>query len=60
MKEKYSKPDVDAKAFAQFESVFTACNKNPADGGCIWDPNITEPGSGNSHHQQILSPSTSY
>lgn len=60
MKEKYSKPDIDVNAFTQFENVFTACNKNPGFGNCIWDPNISESGSENSHHRQILSPTTSY
>lgn len=28
MKKEYTKPEIDAKAYAQFENVFTTCNKN--------------------------------
>lgn len=34
MKKQYSKPNLDSKAFAQFESVFTACDKGNAMQGC--------------------------
>lgn len=27
MKKKYTKPELNTKAYAQFESVFTGCNK---------------------------------
>ena len=38
MKKEYSKPELDAKAFAQFENVFTACNKgNAVPRGCESD-----------------------
>jgi hypothetical protein len=41
-KKKYEKPEADVKEFAQFENVFTWCNRNPAQAGCV---NVT--GSGN-------------
>lgn len=46
MKKEYTKPLLDTKAYAQFENVFTACNKgNASPQGCI--PNVTpHPGDG--------------
>lgn len=41
MKKEYVKPELDTKAYAQFENVFTGCNKNPGWGGCyfaVWHP----------------------
>ncbi len=39
MKKEYTKPELDTKAYAQFENVFTACNKgNAAERGCVYDP----------------------
>lgn len=47
MKKKYSKPEIDTKAFAQFENVFTACSKgNEAVQGCmagIYEAPSTDP-----------------
>lgn len=38
MKKKYTKPELDTKAYAQFENVFTACNKGNAHAqGCVSD-----------------------
>ena len=35
MKKAYTKPELDTKAFAQFENVFTACSKgNASKAGC--------------------------
>ena len=37
MKKEYSKPDLDTKAFAQFENVFTRCTKgNSMEQGCVY------------------------
>ncbi|WP_034378430.1 hypothetical protein [Dehalobacter sp. UNSWDHB] len=37
MKKAYTKPELDTKAYAQFENVFTACNKgNDGPAGCIF------------------------
>lgn len=47
MKKQYLKPKLDTKAFAQFENVFTACNKgNDGPSGCAYDPE-THPGDSN-------------
>lgn len=47
MKKEYSKPEIDTKAFAQFENVFTACSKgNESVRGCIsgiFDTPSTDP-----------------
>jgi len=51
MKETYKKPEFDVKDFAQFENVFTACNREYAGrkkssdpmGGCMQN----KPGSNN-------------
>lgn len=48
MKKTYTKPELDTKAFAQFENVFTACNKgNAIPRGCYYvdDPNWPPKGS---------------
>lgn len=38
MKKEYTKPVLDTKAFAQFENVFTACDKGNAHAqGCVSD-----------------------
>lgn len=38
MKREYSKPELNTKAYAQFENVFTACDKgNPDPQGCYSD-----------------------
>jgi len=42
MKKKYTRPSIEALEYAQFENVFTYCDRNPARVGCI---NVT--GSGN-------------
>lgn len=52
-KKKYETPEIVANGFAQFENVYTACNKNPA-GVCVYDDGITEPGNGNSHHGNLM------
>lgn len=41
MKKEYTKPELDTKAFAQFENVFTACDKGNEKKGCVFvdDPN---------------------
>ena len=41
MKKEYSKPDLDTKAFTQFENVFTACSKGHE--GKIWKGNLCLP-----------------
>ncbi|HHU91297.1 MAG TPA: hypothetical protein GXZ22_09635 [Clostridiaceae bacterium] len=43
MKKDYSKPVLETKAYAQFENVFTKCNKGNIKNGCIeidneWPP----------------------
>ncbi|QHA00949.1 hypothetical protein [Dehalobacter restrictus] len=40
MKKEYTKPMLDAKEYAQFESVFADCNKGNAGIGCI--DNVTD------------------
>lgn len=54
MKKKYSKPELDTKAYAQFENVFTGCNKNPADSDCVSD-SMYLPSDGSSYcqHQKL-------
>lgn len=47
MKKEYSKPELDTKVYAQFENVFTACNKvkkNP-----ICTPGFPDPPSGSEY-----------
>lgn len=46
-KKKYVKPKLDTYAFAQFENVFTACDKNrntnnSSEIPCTFNPNIRE------------------
>ena len=42
MKKEYTKPEINTKAYAQFENVFTACNKgNPGPAGCVTDTYAT-------------------
>jgi hypothetical protein len=53
MKKEYQSPSLEKMEYAQFENVFTACDKNPSSDNCIYDDNIDEPGSGNSHHKQL-------
>ncbi|HWQ71410.1 MAG TPA: hypothetical protein VN370_03725 [Desulfitobacteriaceae bacterium] len=41
MKEKYNKPELESKPYAQFENVFAACTKNNAAdcvANTIWPP----------------------
>ena len=42
MKKVYAKPEIDTRTFAQFENVFTACDKNPSRTNCVtcgpWNP----------------------
>lgn len=49
MKKEYSKPEINTKAFAQFENVFTGCNKtgNHNDGCVDNGPEWPTSGSGN-------------
>ena len=35
MKIKYEAPEIDVKEFAQFENVYTACNKGGPGSGCV-------------------------
>ena len=48
MKKKYTQPSIEALEYAQFENVFTYCDRNPARVGCI---NVT--GSGNDEDKPI-------
>lgn len=42
MKKVYTKPELDTKAYAQFENVFTACSKgNPTKPNCQPDTYAT-------------------
>ena len=54
MKKEYSKPELDTKAYAQFESVFTGCDKNPGWGDCEFGE--WHPSEGNSYckHQNLM------
>jgi len=46
MKKTYVKPELDSRTFAQFENVFTACNKGNAHAqGCVWHT-TSNPGEG--------------
>ena len=36
MKKTYQKPELISKTFAQFENVFTACDRNPSRPNCTW------------------------
>jgi hypothetical protein len=38
MKKEYCKPELDATAYAQFENVFTNCNKGNEKRGCSYIP----------------------
>jgi len=43
MKKEWTKPELIKRAYAQFENVFTYCNKGNSKQGCIpdvgWSPN---------------------
>lgn len=57
-KQKYEIPRIETNAFAQFENVYTACDKNPSADNCIWGADIQENGGGTdpshySHHSQL-------
>lgn len=50
MKKKYESPEINSKAYAQFENVYTdGCTKNKTgqgwQSGCYYDPNL-DPNSG--------------
>lgn len=49
MKKEYIKPELDTKAYAQFESVFTDCNKTQSP--CFFDASF-EAGAGSSFSSQ--------
>lgn len=34
MKKEYAKPELNTKAYAQFENVFTGCDQNPSQSNC--------------------------
>jgi hypothetical protein len=53
MKKEYTKPELNTKAFAQFENVFTACGKTKHD-GCGWA--LDEPGSPNCAYEGLTGP----
>ena len=36
MKKTYVKPELDSRTFAQFENVFTACNKTKNNANCSY------------------------
>jgi len=66
MKKTYAKPGLESRTFAQFENVFTACNKgNFHAQGCEWH-NDQNPGVGskpcdvcgeyNSEHAEFAAP----
>jgi len=58
MKKEYTKPELDTKAYAQFENVFTACNKgNAIPRGCIFvdDPNWPPAGQPNAAFKTQIS-----
>jgi len=42
MRKVYAKPEIDTRTFAQFENVFTACDRNPSRTDCVtcgpWNP----------------------
>lgn len=48
MKKEYTKPELNTKAYAQFESVFTRCSKA---NGCPWVDDLVPSGSSYSEHQ---------
>lgn len=53
MKKEYSKPELDTKAYAQFENVFTGCDKNPGkNNNCEFDFMYPNEGSSYCAHQK--------
>lgn len=50
MKEEYVKPELETKAYAQFEDVFTRCAKASK---CEWIDDATPSGSGYSEHHKV-------
>ncbi|HWQ71411.1 MAG TPA: hypothetical protein VN370_03730, partial [Desulfitobacteriaceae bacterium] len=47
MKEKYNKPEIESKPYAQFENVLACCNKNS--GSCVGS--LSSGGASYSSHQ---------
>lgn len=53
MKKEYSKPELDTKAYAQFENVFTGCDKTPGWTDCQFGEWLPSEGSSYSSHQKF-------
>jgi hypothetical protein len=55
MKQQYTKPILDVKAYAQFESVFTKCSKTPGEANC-WKLDEENPGGNSSWSKHQILP----
>lgn len=53
MKKEYSKPELDTKAYAQFESVFTGCSRGHKDPGCEFSDQFGSDGQSFNSHQLL-------
>lgn len=53
MKKEYTKPELNTKAYAQFENVFTGCDQNPSETYCNSREDIPVTGAGHCRHDGI-------